>query len=795
MGASDAVHSARMLLLFCVSVFLSAALLFMVQPLVGKMILPMLGGSPAVWSTCMVFFQTALLAGYGYAHLLTRRLSLKAQVGVHSVVALAALAALPISLPSGWSPPSEDLQLVAWVPVFLAVACGMPFFVVSTTGPLLQSWFSKTTHRLAKDPYFLYAASNAGSVIGLLAYPLVVEPSLRLADQSWVWAGGFAALAASLIACGVAASRNAGVGQAASFNPEPPEVVNAARRVRWTLLAAVPSSLMLGVTQHITTDVASIPLAWVVPLLIYLMTFILAFSPWFRLRASVLGWVLVPLALAQCYLIARGAHTPLVPILALHVVGFAVAAMMCHKALAEDRPRPARLTEYFFFVALGGMLGGVFNGIVAPLTFNSIAEFPIAIALACLLRPQAMGSAHAESGEEESPEAARRAVLLLIFWPVLAASLVLILNTIFHDVGRGTKEPLVIIRTLVTVGLSVVLLWRSGGVAFALALGAATVVGQQVNKTDHGTLLHVERSFFGVAHVYGDTVTYPGDPDPYIFNRVSLRHGTTLHGLQLMSPGENDRAGPAGRPRTYYHTQGPLGDIYRAFQTPDRLWSGTKLDTVAVIGLGTGQAAAYALPGQRYDFYEIDPAIVRIAEDPTLFTYVTMARDDGASVNMIVGDGRLRIAEAPDGLYGLIILDAFSSDSIPVHLLTKEAFELYFRKLRPDGILAVHVSNRYFRLHPIVARISKELGVNIRRYYDPSAAEWRTDLTEVERRRWRREERFASDWLMLVRGMEHAGALATDPNWKTIGLAKEPPLWTDSYSDILSVFAGRVLQD
>ncbi len=787
-----------MLLLFCISVFLSAGLLFMVQPLVGKMILPMLGGSPAVWSACMVFFQTALLAGYGYSHLLTRRLSLKAQVGVHSVVALAALSALPIALPSGWSPPSEDPQLVGWVPMFLAVACGVPFFVVSTTGPLLQSWFSKTSHRLASDPYFLYAASNAGSVIGLLAYPLLMEPSLRLADQSRAWAGGFAALAASLIACGVAAARSRGAMAASATRDQPPEAVTSARRVRWTLLAAVPSSLMLGVTQHLTTDVASIPLAWVVPLLIYLITFILAFSPRFRLRASVLGWVLVPLALAQCYMIARGAHAPLVPILALHLAGFSVAALMCHKALAEDRPSPACLTEYFFFLALGGMLGGVFNGIVAPLLFNSIAEFPIAIALACLLRPQAIGAAGAEPREEESPEAARRAALLMIFWPVLAASLVLILDTLFHDIGRGTKESLVTARTLITVGLSVVLLWRSGGVAFALALGAATVVGQQVNKTDYGTLLHVERSFFGVAHVYGDTVTYPGDPEPYVFNRVTLRHGTTVHGMQLLLPGENDRSGPAGRPRTYYHAQGPFGDIYRAFasaEAPDRLWSGTKLDTVAVIGLGSGQAAAYALRGQRYDFYEIDPAIVRIAEDPQLFTYVAMARDEGATINMIIGDGRLKIAEAPDGFYGMIMLDAFSSDSIPVHLLTKQAFELYLRKLRPDGIIAVHVSNRYFRLYPIVARIAKELGCNIRRRYDASASEWRTDLAKADRLRMRREEQYASEWLIVVRGMENAGKLASDPNWKPIGMPKEPPLWTDDYSNILSTFAGRVLKD
>lgn len=739
-----------MLALFSLAIFVGAALLFLVQPMIARLVLPTLGGSPAVWNTCMVFFQALLLGGYAWAHWSVKWLGVRRQAPLHGLLMLAGLLALPIALPQGAPPP--DAWPVPWLLGALAYAVGVPFVLVSTGGPVLQRWFAETGHRAAKDPYFLYAASNAGSLLALVAYPLVIEPQLALVDQRRLWAIGYIVFATLVAACVVAVLRSRG---APSAQPEA-EAVTAGDvhdtplppRWRWIIiaLAFIPSSLMLGTTHYLTTDIAAFPLLWVVPLAIYLLTFILAFAKRRVISTRGLSFLaaIVLTGLAVAFL-AQGQRLPAWAMFSVHLLSLAVIALLCHTRLADLRPPTARLTEFYLLISVGGVLGGMFNALLAPLIFNFIAEYPLVLAAACLVRvvkvPDSTG--------------VRRALHWLLF-PLIVGLAALILGT--SNLNPFPEQVRMGVAIGVPAALLYLLLARSR-VGFAVGFLAMAIVGHALDA-GRSSVVHRDRTFFGVLRI--DRFAVNQDTPPATV--TELVHSTTIHGLQFSDDAR--RVVPAG----YYHPEGPLGDVFKAHNdTP-------LFDRIGLVGLGTGAIAAYGRPGQELIFHEIDPQVERLNREGKYFTYVNDALARGVKLEIVLGDGRRTVEAEPDGLYGLIVLDAFSSDAIPVHLLTREAMEIYARKLKPGGLIAVHVSNQYMELRPVVARIAKDLGLTGMQKWDGA------DASE----RWN-TGRLSSDWMVLARREEDLARIRDVPGWTMIDPNPKAPLWTDEFSNVLSV--------
>ncbi|HWB71648.1 MAG TPA: fused MFS/spermidine synthase [Egibacteraceae bacterium] len=727
-----------MVLLFGVASFLSAGLLFLVQPMAGKLVLPLFGGSASVWNAAMLFFQTVLLAGYAYAHVSTQRLGLRRQPLLHAAALLVPLLVLPIALPTE-APPPEGVMPALWLLQVLVLMVGAPFLLVSTSGPLLQRWFSATDHHRAGDPYFLYAAGNAGSLLALLAYPLLVEPALSLEAQTRLWSFGYGLFAILTLACVVALRRR----RAPTLDPDSAPAAGPAtgeaplglrRQLTWVLLAFMPSSLMLGVTSFLSTDIAAFPLLWVVPLALYLLTFIVAFGQRRPLVALYAGRLLPAAVLAVALTLVVPLPTGLE--VALHLLLFLpTVALAAHGRLAQDRPTPAHLTRFYLLVSTGGALGGLFNGLLAPVTFDSVVEYPLVIAAAVfvLVGPR--------PGESRSAPVARPRRALT------AALVVGVLWLLPQGVERlGPVAAAVLVGLLLGARRLVAMVADRRPLAFAvgtsLALASATLPASGA--------LHTERTFFGVARVEAE-----GD-------RHVLVHGTTIHGWQDRRPGQ------ATVPQSYYHRSGPIGEVFAAYGRQPAA------DEVAIIGLGTGGLAAYGRAGQTLTFYEIDEAIVDIATDPQLFSFL---HDTPAEVDVVLGDGRLSLADAPAHHFGIIALDAFSSDAIPVHLLTTEAVALYRSKLAPGGVIALHISNRHLDLGPVVAGVAEQQGLPGLVRHDAGDA----DLGKL-----------ASTWVVLAENAETLAPLAARPGWRP--LVAEPGqalVWTDDFSDVVRVLRWR----
>ena len=757
-----------MALPFTLAVLLAAALLFTLQPMAAKMLLPQVGGTPALWNTCMVFFQVALLAGYGYAHLLARTLKPRAQLAVHGLVLLLPLFVLPVDLGAG-AAPERDSSPVRWVLATLATGAGLPFLVVATSGPLLQRWFSRTAHAGASDPYFLYAASNAGSLGGLLLYPLVLEPFLPLTaaghaafapSQSTLWAAGYLAFALVALGSGLGALWRAPA-SAGSTPTEPAPPVSARERLRWLWLAFVPSSALLATTAYVTSDIGAIPLLWVVPLSIYLLSFVLVFSKHFRFHRHAWGFVLalsVTAVAVSSLLMLRTRGLLLVP---LHFVTLGAVAMVCHGRLARERPHAARLTEFYLFVALGGALGGVFNALVAPVIFSGTAEYPLTLFFACLLR--------ARFKREIVSARPRLAALFDLAFPVLVALSVWAFRRFEAD------SAVAWFPTAAAVVPGLLCLAAVGRRRrFALAAGVLLAAGYWLGS-DPGALMR-ERTFFGVHRVVqfsGATVEIEdaqGGHEEALQKFNVLIHGTTRHGSQdtLLSR--------RAIPTSYFHRSGPIGQLFELYSTAGRLGQ------VAVVGLGAGTLAAYGEPGMHLTFYEIDPAVVRIASDREYFTYLS---DTRAELRIVTGDGRLGLAEAVDGTFDLIVLDAFSSDAVPVHLLTREAVALYRAKLAPGGAIALHLTNWFMRLEPVVTAVASDLDMmGFIRWDGVSGPEQARDGKEN------------SLWAVLANKTSPVGVLGQDARWSRLsGGALPPPdprfLWTDDYSNVVRVINWR----
>jgi len=691
------------------------------------MALPFFGGAPAVWTTASMFFQIALLAGYLYAHLLSGSLRFGWQLLVHFALLVAVFLLLPVGIDAAAATAAAREPITALLRL-LATGLGLPFFAIAATAPLLQRWFSHTRHADASDPYFLYVASNLGSMIALLSYPFVIEPALGLARQSLVWTAGYALLALLMVACAGAAWRNRDPARAGETGSRGAAGrVSRGERALWVLLAFAPSSLMLGVTQHITSEIAAVPLLWLAPLALYVFTFINAFARRPPLR---LDWVsraqpLLVLALALVWML-----NVYLTVFVVHLLSFLVTALMCHGELARRRPPAAHLTEYYFWIALGGALGGAFNALVAPLVFDSILEYPLVIALASALRP--------------APPAERGfAWTDLVVPAMLAVAFALLVHYGIHPLRLGKTA---IVLYLEAVGV-VLYLTRGRLVRFALAAAVTLLATPYVHAVDDVLVRH--RSFFGVHTVLRDEARQ--------FH--VLLNGITVHGAQHLDPQLRYE------PTTFYHRDGPLGQLFSA------LGRGGRFRHVALVGLGTGSAVCYREPQRTWSIFEIDPVVVQLARDSRWFDFLAHCAP-GAKV--VLGDGRLSLARVADRSYDLIILDTFSSDAIPVHMVTREAVALYFRKLAEHGVLIFHISNQYLDLVPVLSAIASDLGLTARvpgpRLLLPGEG---------------RYSRMESNWMAIARTAADLAPLETEEGWEPPAARIAARPWTDDYSNIL----------
>ncbi|MGH7720830.1 MAG: fused MFS/spermidine synthase [Gemmatimonadaceae bacterium] len=729
------------LALYALTLFVSASLLFAVQPMVSKMVLPLLGGTPAVWNTCMMFFQAALLAGYAYSYASSRWLGVRRQAWVHAALFALSLAALPIGLGVATQAPPSHTSPVLWLLLVLTVTLGAPFFMLATSAPLLQRWFARSGHSAAANPYFLYSASNAGSIVALLAYPLLAEPRLTVAEQSRVWTVGYWVLAALVAACALHAWRTPA--RPSGSNPdearESPGAVTVvwATRVRWTLLAFAPVSLMLGVTSYFTTDIAAVPLLWVIPLAAYLLTFVIAFSRRPVLPHRFMVWVqpfVVTLLAVQVISYVRAAAPVLI---GLHLLAFFLTCLVCHGELARTRPPVSHLAEFYLFIALGGVLGGVFNAIVAPLAFDLALEYPVVTVLALMLRPTLS-------------EGDRRSGWLDVAIPV---ALGLALWGLFHYFGnRPSDYGRIWYLTLLGLLGGVCLAFQRRPVRFGLAIGAVLLVGA-IFRDDRGDVLRAERTFFGMY-----TVRAMPLHDQHV-----LSHGTTVHGAQSMTSRHRYE------PLTYYHRTGPLGQVFASL--PD-----SAVRRVALVGLGTGSIAAYGRAGAHWTYFEVDPEMARIARDSTLFTYLL---DSRARIDVVFGDARLTLARAPEREFQLIVLDAFSSDAIPIHLITREALAVYLSRLTADGLLVFHISNRYLDLKPVLAELAADAALVAAVQSD--AAPSSDGLLK-----------YGSTWVVMARTPASLQRVAADTVWRPLTTNEDVRVWTDDYSNIVGVLRWKL---
>jgi len=739
------------LVVYTAAIFVSALLLFSVQPLFTKMVLPRLGGSPAVWSVAMVFFQTLLLGGYAYAHMLMQIRNRAIPVVIHLVLLGVALATLPLSIANGWGePPTSGYAF--WLLGLFAVSIGLPFFALAANNPLLQAWFVRTGHPAGPDPYFLYASSNIGSFLALLSYPLLVEPLFSLRTQNWIWTGGYGVLILSIAACGILLLRSPMLAVADrdaedTLSPAP----SWALRARWIFLAAVPSGLLIAVTAHISTDVAAAPLLWVLPLSLYLLTWVLVFQSRPLVPHT---WMLLlqPLAiLGVIALLALGGEQNLLLTLGGHQLCFFIIAMACHGELARTRPAARYLTGFYVALSFGGMLGGLFAGLIAPFTFSWVAEYPILLALAALCRPSAND----------------RRRLGDWFWLVLA---VLAIALIAPSLSAGQTffsgkafAWLAAHRVWVATGV--------GALALVLALGlnadrwkvfatvALALMLIRLYPSDDGRVVTV-RSFFGVHKI---VVTQNGQYHV-------LMHGTTIHGAQKY---QNDDGSPVtGRPEpiSYYHKDGGIGRAITAV----RERKGAPL-RVAVIGVGSGTLTCASEPGETWKFFEIDQTMVDTARDPKYFSYISNCEPD---LKPVIGDARLTFAKEPDGIYDVIIVDAYSSDAIPIHLATEEAMKIYKDKLAPQGAVVMHVSNRHLELASVIVGIADANDLKSWVYSEDSG---RDD-----------DYIFATSVVVSAREEADVGKLASSDVWTETEADEDQRVWTDDYSNVLGAVWRRL---
>ena len=725
-------------LLYAATLFVSALLLFSIQPMFARLVLPKLGGAPAVWSVAMVFFQTVLLGGYAYAHLLNRLLPPRWAAALHLALLGLTATMLPISIAAGWgAPPSEGTAF--WLFGLFAVSIGLPFFALSASAPLLQSWFAGSGHKQAGNPYVLYAASNLGSFAALFAYPVIIEPFLTLGTQTAAWSIGFALLVILLTLAGLLAARAEPAAVQAEVRDD--VAISAAGRMRWIALSAVPSGLVIGVTAYLTTDIAAAPFLWVVPLAIYLLTFVAVFRerPWIA-HATVVRFA--PFAVAPLAVSLIGGEKVFwLATIALNLTAFALLTLMCHGELYARRPSPRRLTEFYLCTSFGGVIGGAFAGLLAPLIFNGNYEYPILIALALLCTPGIFSGGIRSALREALPWLAAAAVLTLIWFltrmqpPATLELPFQVLLALLAALMLFQRQRPMRFFGLVILSFAVTGLWRPGIAPVETA-----------------------RSFFGVHKV--------AEIDD---GRARLLyHGTTVHGAQWLRDADGTPVAGLPAPQTYYYFGGPFDQAISAARAAHG-----GFDRVAIVGLGTGALACHRRGAERWTFFEIDPEVIRIARDPRRFEFLSRCAPEAA---VVTGDARLTL-EASSDRYDLIVLDAFSSDTVPVHLLTREAVAGYLSKLAPHGVIVLHISNRHLDLAPVVANVVQSLGLAAYLREDDSSGDLMTTLKANAR------------LVVLARAPADTGSVARD--WTPLQPDRSSALWTDDYSNILGIMLRK----
>jgi hypothetical protein len=734
-------HEGRLLIAFGATLFASAFLLFAVQPLFAKMVLPKLGGSPAVWSFALVFFQATLLAGYAYAHVLTKAVGTRTAAAFHALVLAAGLAALPLALPEAWSEAAGSGDRMALAAVF-CIGVGLPFFAVSATAPLLQSWFSRTGHPHAADPYFLYGASNLGSFLALAAYPFIIEPMMALSSQTSAWSVLYGALAICVLGCGAFAAMFADAGQPDAAPENPAAKILAKDVAIWVALAAVPSGLLVSVTAHITTDVVAAPFMWVLPLALFLLTFVIVFK-----RNPVIShgralW-LQTMAVAPFAAILFSGKDAEFLMIGLHLAAFFISAMVCHGALAARRPDARHLTAFYLAMSFGGVIGGFFASILAPMMFTRIYEYPILLACTFLCRADVWRGA----GDRLRSSLAAPAMGALI---IAAFALIPAAREAIWAANESYGIPGLVAFTIAVFVTRRMVAVQAGLVIAGIAL--MTVLSTS------GIAIKSERSLFGV-----HSVESPEGGAWHV-----LKHGTTSHGSQRWLDANGLRAGGMPEPAAYYHPRGSIAGAIDAM----RAARGGAID-VAVIGLGSGAMACHRKGNETWRFFEIDAKVVKIARDPALFTYLEHCASEG---DVVIGDGRLKIAAEKQGAFDVIVVDAFSSDAIPVHLLTKEAVELYRSKLKSGGAIVFHISNRFMSLAEVVSATAG--GAVYTNTPDPK--DWPFDPKKYQH--------FANVAVAFEKP-DDGRFLGNDPKWQLRPADPGQLPWTDDYSNVLGAIA------
>ncbi len=726
-------------ILFTVTLFISALLMFILQPMFGKILLPLLGGSPAVWNTCMVFYQILLFLGYLYAHYVSSHLKSKRQVQIHIAVILLSFLTLPLALPANNLPPT-DTNPTVWLLWTLLLAVGLPFFVISVTSPLLQKWFASLGQQTSDDPYYLYAASNAGSLLALLSYPFLIEPQLGLLTQKNVWSIAYLILCILIGSCGILLWYSHKE-TATNTLKHPPQVIVWTEKLHWLLLAFVPSSLLLGLTNFISTDIASVPLLWIIPLTLYLLSFVIVFSKW---HDKIHPWMkhlqavfLIPF-LAFAFI--DPADLPYWAYLILHTVAFFFAVMVCHGELAKRRPHTRYLTTYYLIMSFAGMLGGMFNTFVAPFVFDGIYEYPIMIVAALMLRPGIIGTWNFKLALQIIIP-----VLLIITGWILQRNILNLLNY-FDQIAIS-----LMLLTLLTLVL------RNRPLAFAGLSAAIIYLSLALHNLSSHTI-YQERSFFGVFAVR-DTMIEDEHQNPEKIHE--LYHGTTKHGAQRLAQALQTI------PYMYYSQPGPMGQLFKEFDRQNQHW------TIGYVGLGAGALSCYSKPQQQWTIYEIDPLVIKIAQDAQYFHYLERC---GKNATMKVGDARLSIAAEPAQKFDLLILDAFSSDSVPTHLLTQEALNLYFSKLKPNGMLAFHITNAHLSLKKVISDHAQQLKLAaLIQEFKPQDSQPLVVVT---------------DWVVLAKNAQTLAPLAQSRlgYWEQLPLYFDMKPWTDDFTNIINIW-------
>lgn len=750
---------------FALTIFTGAFLLFQVQPLIGKFILPWFGGGPGVWTTCLLFFQTLLLGGYAYAHFSSTRLKPKQQVIVHALLLVLSLVLLPIAPSESWKVHATGGDPNLRILLLLAATIGLPYFVLSSTGPLMQQWFSQTNPGVS--PYRLYALSNVGSLLALLSYPAFFEVKFTRQAQAWMWSGG---LVLFVIFCGYCAWRlwkrakaaegiapapTADAGGTVGMEGPTPGV----DKLLWVSLPAIASVLLLATTNKLSQEIAVIPFLWVLPLSLYLLTFIICFdhARWYN------RWVFIPLLVVSMAVVATllpaGTDAPM----RLQIVGYCVAlfvaCMVCHGELYRLKPPPQRLTAYYLLISAGGAIGGFFVAIVAPAIFDDYRELQLGL---WLLSYGVGVLCYRHRSRDFVFAAGVGALLMLVTLPLLRSK--------FDDSSGVSAEFADFFKDhwlyiAVTAALFLVCVidlrrkrliaeWepRTGWFLMFLCVGIGAVFVKQWVARSETPVLSASRNFYGTLKVYDYNA---GDAED---NYHLLLHGATTHGLQFTDPKK------AVMPTSYYADSSGVGRAIRSLPEGPR--------RIGLVGLGTGTLAVYARPGDTMRIYEINPEVEKLARSQ--FKYLEYCP---GKVEIAMGDARLvmeqEVAEKRTQNFDLLALDAFSSDAIPVHLLTKEAFEIYLKQIKPDGVIAVHISNRYLNLRPVVEKLAEHFGLQCVTISDDNEPEW-----------WV----YATTWMVLSKNK------AIMDNEDIRGAADEPepanrnfPLWTDDFASLYAI--------